>query len=146
MLEINDDCRALLPTAARSLIHPALNLSASILVLLSFYLTWQICTRALCLASSNVHAHSTGATAVSATASARRSALASVVCADSTSATIASALASARQSVLVLDVHTHLTGGTAALALESERQSALASDVRAHSTGVTAVSASASAS
>ena len=62
---------ALPPTATCSLVHPALNLSASILVLLSFYLTWQIRTYALCSASSNVHAHSTGATAALATALAR---------------------------------------------------------------------------
>ena len=40
------------PTAACSLVHPALNLLALILVLLSFYLTWQIRARALRSASS----------------------------------------------------------------------------------------------
>ena len=51
---------------------PALNLSASILILLSFYLTWQIRARALRLASSNVHAHLMGAIVALATALARQ--------------------------------------------------------------------------
>ena len=42
---------------------PPLNLSASILVLLIFYLTWKIRAHALSLASYDVRAHSTGATA-----------------------------------------------------------------------------------
>ena len=49
------------PQAVSSI--PPLNLSASILVLLIFYLTWKIHARALSLASYDVRAHSTGATA-----------------------------------------------------------------------------------
>ena len=139
------------PTAARSLIHPALNLLALILVLLSFYLTWQIHAPALRSASSDVRAHLMGATAALALVSARRLVLASDVYVHLTGATTELAVASARQSALALDIRAHLTGATAATALASARQldataasalalarrSTLASDVHTHSTGAT---------
>ena len=63
-------------TAARSLVHPALNILALILILLSSSLTWQIRSPTLRLASSTVCALLIGTTLASALALARQLALA----------------------------------------------------------------------
>ena len=57
------------PCAVRSVVHPALNLSASIIVLFSSSSTWQIRSPALPSARSDVRAHSTHAHAMAASAS-----------------------------------------------------------------------------